>query len=480
MTTRLDTLGGLRVYQDGLELTSLPRRPIQCALLVYLAVERTATRDAVMTVLWPDKDLEKARGSLNNTAYELRMALGDDWIAAQGNSLQIREDIETDLSVLSSAVAEERFGDAVQVVSGGFLDGLHLARSTEFEQWVDRHRSRVKELERTAHRGLVQLHVQAGDVSKAVASARKWVNCVPYDDEAQYWLLRLLAESGRRADALKAHDKFRAALLGEFGVEPDEAVRELVERIRGGEIAGFSPPPQPSPARTAPRDISEPAPRDGHTPEEVWRPYPGWGKKLIKTLGVYLVPAYGLLQLLSLLIENGILPQELFRPALMLVLLGIPVVSATAFLQSHPVDLRARTGLQLWVTRWFTWRNTALGGVAAAAAYAAAVIALPPERPSWSNVPSSVVVLPFQLPASSEAEWALAVELVEDMTRELSSWESMNIASSIAVTGARLELGLTGPALRRANDGVDIARALESRAMIAGTMGDRGFDRAKP
>ena len=48
MAIDLHTLGKLSIGSDGSEITSLLRQPVAAALLVYLSIERTATRTVVL------------------------------------------------------------------------------------------------------------------------------------------------------------------------------------------------------------------------------------------------------------------------------------------------------------------------------------------------------------------------------------------------------------------------------------------------
>lgn len=72
----LTTLGGLRIEREGEEIRDLPAQPVRCALSLYLALERGATRDELAALLWPERDADRARHSLSQTLYELRRQLG--------------------------------------------------------------------------------------------------------------------------------------------------------------------------------------------------------------------------------------------------------------------------------------------------------------------------------------------------------------------------------------------------------------------
>ena len=61
------------------------------ALLAYLALTGQAhTRERLAAFFWPEADTEHARGALRAALVALRRALGDAWIAAEGDTLSLR------------------------------------------------------------------------------------------------------------------------------------------------------------------------------------------------------------------------------------------------------------------------------------------------------------------------------------------------------------------------------------------------------
>ncbi len=233
MTVRVSTLGGLQVFQGSEELTSFPARGTRCALLVHLALEGETTRDSAMALLWPQSSPENARHSLSQTLYELRKELGDEWIETTGDILRA-SDLESDAESFSSAVAGERYGEALGLYGGPFLEGTYLVDSGEFQMWVDRHRSGIERMRRKAQHTQTERCLEEGDLDGALAVAHDWVDCDPLDDEAQHVLIKLLAASGRRSEALSQFEEFERMLDRELQVRPLDDTCSLIEQIRAG------------------------------------------------------------------------------------------------------------------------------------------------------------------------------------------------------------------------------------------------------
>ncbi|MFW6200899.1 MAG: BTAD domain-containing putative transcriptional regulator, partial [Gemmatimonadota bacterium] len=232
----VSTLGRLVVHRDDRELVELPGQRLRCALLVYLAVERRATREQILSLLWPDRDPERARHALSQTLYELRTTLGDDWVGSRGAVMSVGDSVVADVREFEEAVETRRWSRAVELYRGRFLDGIYLVDTRDFEGWVDGRQAKLARRFRTALREAVGELRAAGSLDEALRLARRGVELDPLDDEAQHQLILLLAESGQRTNALKQYDRYEELLRAELDVEPLDETMELVRRIRDGEL----------------------------------------------------------------------------------------------------------------------------------------------------------------------------------------------------------------------------------------------------
>jgi DNA-binding SARP family transcriptional activator len=233
MELHIQTLGGLRVYRDGEELTRLAEQPTRLALLVYLAMERDVTRDVVQGVIWSELPPDRARHALNQTLYLLRKELGDDWIVAEGERLRVTEDLSADALDFEKEAETGSPGEALPLYKGDFLQGWYLRDTPEFEHWTDRIRLRLSRLYRETCRSALSELTRARRTEEALAVAQTWVRRNPRADEAQRTLIELLARSGRRAEALEQYEAYENALATEHFTPPSDTL-ELVERLRSG------------------------------------------------------------------------------------------------------------------------------------------------------------------------------------------------------------------------------------------------------
>jgi len=244
-TIHVTTLGSLRIARDGEEIRELPAQPVRCALFLYLAVERGATRDELAALLWPERTTERARHSLSQTLYELRRQLGEEWIDANGERVEATPALTADVLEFLAAADAGRDEHALSLSATGFLEGVHLSATPGFEQWVDRRRSQLARLRREVCRRLTAARIAEGDSEAALTVARRWAEIDPLEDEAHHHLIQLLAAIGRRAEALREYEEYRERIAQELEVEPLEQTCELVARIRRESDGPFRDPYEP-------------------------------------------------------------------------------------------------------------------------------------------------------------------------------------------------------------------------------------------
>jgi TolB-like protein/Tfp pilus assembly protein PilF len=235
MAIRVETLGGVRVVQDGGELVKLPRQPLRCALLVYLAIERKATRVRLAELFWPERPSDRARRMLSQMLYELRQSLGTDWVDTSIDRLVADERLTTDVGDMLRSVERGDTSRATAAYRGRFMGGFTLADAPAFSRWVEDQRVRLAAIYREAQLANVDRLVAAGEAPRALAAARRWVLADPLDDEAQQRLIGLLARGGLRNEALRQYDDYRDRLAA-IDAEPLPSIAALVDELKSGSL----------------------------------------------------------------------------------------------------------------------------------------------------------------------------------------------------------------------------------------------------
>ncbi|MGH7469385.1 MAG: BTAD domain-containing putative transcriptional regulator [Longimicrobiales bacterium] len=253
MTTQLITLDELRCVHNGAD-TDLPAQKFRFALLVYLGMERSAPREKVAALFYPEVDQERARHRLSQSVYVIRQTLGTDCIETRGEELRARDSLVLDARDFGTLADVGEFGRALALYRRPFLDGFFLDDADEWERWAERKRAILSRTYAQAARSWITTLCDRQEQGAAIAQAMQWLEFDERNEDAHRLLMTALAQAGRRTDALAHFDAWERRLREEEGVKPPEALRKVAEEMRSP-VRTPAPistpvvlePPQPTP-----------------------------------------------------------------------------------------------------------------------------------------------------------------------------------------------------------------------------------------
>ncbi|MCA9915832.1 MAG: hypothetical protein KC496_20900, partial [Anaerolineae bacterium] len=131
----------------------------------------------------------------------------------------------------------EALKNAEALYSGEFLADLSQLDSPEFDEWRSLHAT-IKQREYAGVlRGIAEHYQTQGDAQQAIDYALRWLALDNLHEPAHQMLMRLYAESGQRADAIRQYQECVAILDAELATVPDTETVTLYEHIRDGDIA---------------------------------------------------------------------------------------------------------------------------------------------------------------------------------------------------------------------------------------------------
>jgi DNA-binding SARP family transcriptional activator len=210
------------------------------AVLSYLALTETKheSRERLVGLLWSRSDEEKARASLRQVVRELRTAFegaGYGGFSAGRLSIHLNpEKVEVDIeSIIRLAENGSVHPLLLNTPDLGekILEGMDDL-DPSFRIWVLAKRQTIHDrLMRSLGAGLVAKDI-AADVKTEIATAI--ANLDPTHEEACCHLMRVHAEQGEVAAALRIYKALWDLLERDYGMEPAPATEELVARIKLG------------------------------------------------------------------------------------------------------------------------------------------------------------------------------------------------------------------------------------------------------
>lgn len=247
----LRTFGGLSLCDEaGRPLGGPAAQRSRLALLAVVAAsgDRGVSRDRLQALFWPESDATRARGALNQAVYSLRREAGE--LTVGTTELRLNPAVLTsDVRRFEEALAAGRTEAAVATYAGPFLDGVHLRRLPELENWLEDERRRLERKYQDALEQLARSARSAGDHEGAARWWRSLAKADPLSGRIALALIDGLVETGDREAAIRHGEMYAARVRAELDIEPDPEVAERIRRLR------VEPRPAPSspPHRVEPR-----------------------------------------------------------------------------------------------------------------------------------------------------------------------------------------------------------------------------------
>ena len=261
--TRLEIrlLGSFETALDDRPVTDFESETVR-GLLAYLAAYpgRFHQRSTVAELFWPERPEGAGLANLRHALATLRSSVGDrDAVrpVLDASRHQLRLDPEADVwidllefnehaSVTETAVdATVRWEKAIALHRGLFLADLDLRVGSDWEEWIVITREQTSRTVVDVLRKLTDRYEVQGAYGKAVSTVRRLLEMDPWDEQANRRLMRLLAMTDQRSEALSQYEVFAEMLRSELGSSPADATRVLYEQIRDG----WMPPETPIPVR---------------------------------------------------------------------------------------------------------------------------------------------------------------------------------------------------------------------------------------
>jgi DNA-binding SARP family transcriptional activator/Tfp pilus assembly protein PilF len=237
---RIHVLGSMRAT-TYLGADILPRGKKASAILGYLALTggERVSRSRLASMLWDRTPDAQARSSFRQALHELSLAMGPLWnelISSDRETLKLNSNLcwidASAVLATNTALANSSRSELSALCSGELLDELD-GITASFDQWLLGERTRfAQQLNDLLEAELNQLTRSKGDLRQQVSNFRRLIALDPTHEGASRALMRALAKSGERAQALREFERCRKALRKSVDVEPSPETRALADAIR--------------------------------------------------------------------------------------------------------------------------------------------------------------------------------------------------------------------------------------------------------
>ena len=242
-------LGSLEVEQGAkaVEIGGQKQR----AVLAILALNagRVVSTDRLVDLLWGEQPPKTAVTSLQNFISQLRKGLGANLVVTKspGYLLNVPAD-QVDVNRFERLLGDAR---SLEPESRGrkLREALELWRGDpladfSFEPFAESEIARLEELRSAALEDRIEADLEGGASAELIGELEGLVRENPLRERLRGQLMLALYRSGRQAEALRAYQEARRALVDELGIEPSHALQQLHASILRQESA-LQPEPVP-------------------------------------------------------------------------------------------------------------------------------------------------------------------------------------------------------------------------------------------
>ena len=222
------------------------------SLLIYLISSpgRKLGREQAIEMLWPELDFETATNRLDKAVYNLRrlfepgrsrpatsnLLLTEHATLMLADQSQLWVDADAFEALLSQARTSSDPGQTEQLLEEAMLlyGGDYLQEERDIP-WIQARRESLQRNWIGLLLELADLRITREALSSAIDTLDRLLAVDPANEAAVQRLVILLAQSGRRAEALRIYQRFAAVLRQEYKIAPQPETRALYEAARRGE-----------------------------------------------------------------------------------------------------------------------------------------------------------------------------------------------------------------------------------------------------
>jgi TolB-like protein len=230
----------------------LPNKKL-AGLLAYLACSGSSPqpREKLSALLWGSHFDTQAKQNLRQAVFRLRKLVGQDTLISTSelvglNSGSLSCDV-VELQSLAKEGTRDALAAAADLYQDRFLADVAIPEEA-WNEWLSSERERLESLALGALIGLSELELVAGRAEEALKAAYRAITINSLREDAHRLIVRALAATGRKAEAIKHYDDLVTLLKRELDTEPDAATKALAAELRS--TKGGAAPSAPRAAET--------------------------------------------------------------------------------------------------------------------------------------------------------------------------------------------------------------------------------------
>ena len=233
----LRLLGPIQIHTDDGVNELGGSNPARLLVALWVADRHRLDNDAIVDRVWDDADLSKdPEPGVRTTVRRLRRAVGQEAILTVPGGYELdRSALDVDIARFDELIAAGRATTDPVAAITSFRMALDLWRGRPFGdfgdlEWLNAERARLEEAHLVALEGWHEAHLSNGTATEIIPSLEAATAAHPLRERFHRQLMHALYAAERQADALRAFQLYRRAMV-EAGLEPGPETAALEQRI---------------------------------------------------------------------------------------------------------------------------------------------------------------------------------------------------------------------------------------------------------
>lgn len=209
-----------RILEDD-SYVALPYKKAE-ALLYYLAVEKTATRDKLAALLWDTCDEATAKKNVRHALYTIRKNFHRDLILSPDRQ-NLRLNPEIHFYIDYDELVE---GKDMRVYETEFMNGFYVKNAYPYEEWLTWKRSSVK----NSYLKILEENLRDTDrlpVETAEVLFEQYKKEEPLDEQAYFYMMKVYERERMYYRGIRIYQQLAAVLDRELKVNPKKEITSL-------------------------------------------------------------------------------------------------------------------------------------------------------------------------------------------------------------------------------------------------------------
>jgi TolB-like protein/DNA-binding SARP family transcriptional activator len=224
----------------------LPNKKL-AGLLAYLACTAPSPqpREKLSALFWGSHFDTQAKQNLRQSVFRLRKLLGQNALLSTTELIGLEAGaLSCDAIELQSLIKKgtrDALAAAADLYQDRFLADVAIPEEA-WNDWLSSERERLEGLALGALVNLSELELAAGRAEDALKAAHRAIAVNSLREDAHRLVVRALAATGRKAEAIKHYEDLVVLLKHELDTEPDAATKALAAELRNAKTVGPARP----------------------------------------------------------------------------------------------------------------------------------------------------------------------------------------------------------------------------------------------